>query len=78
MDQLPPSDLLLEGIVESCSILSLLKGRLFLNWGKKTELTEWESKKKKQQRGKKTPQKVGFVGLVLLVKIMKTFKTKAA
>ena len=54
MDLLAPSDLLLEGIVESFSyILSLLKGWIFLNWGKKKTLTKRESKTKSSNNNKK-------------------------
>lgn len=54
MDLLAPSDLLLEGIVESFSyILSLLKGWIFLNRGKKKP-SQSQSQKTKNNNKKKS------------------------
>jgi len=54
MGLLAPSDLLLEGIVESFSyILSLLKGWIFLNWGKKNPAQSWSQKTKNDNNNKK-------------------------
>lgn len=54
MDLLAPSDLLLEGIVESFSyILSLLKGWIFLNRGEKKPSQSQSQKNKEQQQKKK-------------------------
>lgn len=75
MDLLAPSDLLSEGIVVSfSSILSLLKGWIFLNWGGGGSPSQSGSQKTTDQQHQQK-SKICWFGVFLIIK---TFKNKKA